>query len=251
MGGKGVFVKEVQAAVLDGPRRRGRPLGQGPAVAHAGRPGDRGRARAGRRARRAGGLDPRRPRPRARPWPPGRCAGGPSWRTLRPDLRFVGLRGNIATRLVRLEQADVAAIVMAAAALDRLGLAERIAERLDLDVMLPQVGQGALAVECRADDDDTALPARSHRAPAEPPRRRCRAGVPGRARRRLLAAGRRPRRPWRATGSASGRWWRRPTAGPCCATSWPDRRRRARPGTVSGPPAARRPGGRRAPGRGG
>ena len=73
----------------------------------------------------------------------------------RPDLRFEGLRGNIATRLVRVEQADVAAVVMAAAALDRLGLSERIAERLDPDVMLPQVGQGALAVECRADDTDT------------------------------------------------------------------------------------------------
>jgi hydroxymethylbilane synthase len=73
----------------------------------------------------------------------------------RPDLRFEGLRGNIATRLARMDQADVAAVVMAAAALDRLGLSERIAERLDPDAMLPQVGQGALAVECRADDTDT------------------------------------------------------------------------------------------------
>jgi hydroxymethylbilane synthase len=73
----------------------------------------------------------------------------------RPDLRFEGLRGNIATRLARVDQADVDAVVMAAAALDRLGLSERIAERLDPDVMLPQVGQGALAVECRAGDTDT------------------------------------------------------------------------------------------------
>jgi hydroxymethylbilane synthase len=73
----------------------------------------------------------------------------------RPDLRFEGLRGNIATRLARVDQADVDAVVMAAAALDRLGLSERIAERLDPDAMLPQVGQGALAVECRADDTDT------------------------------------------------------------------------------------------------
>jgi hydroxymethylbilane synthase len=73
----------------------------------------------------------------------------------RPDLRFEGLRGNIATRLARVDLADVAAVVMAAAALDRLGLSERIAERLDPDVMLPQVGQGALAVECRTDDTDT------------------------------------------------------------------------------------------------
>ncbi len=73
----------------------------------------------------------------------------------RPDLRFEGLRGNIATRLARVDQADVDAVAMAAAALDRLGLSERIAERLDPDAMLPQVGQGALAVECRADDNDT------------------------------------------------------------------------------------------------
>jgi hydroxymethylbilane synthase len=74
---------------------------------------------------------------------------------LRPDLCFEGLRGNIATRLARAEDADIAAVVMAAAALDRLGLSDRIAERLDPDVMLPQVGQGALAVECRADDTDS------------------------------------------------------------------------------------------------
>jgi hydroxymethylbilane synthase len=74
---------------------------------------------------------------------------------MRPDLRFEGLRGNIATRLARADDADVDAVVMAAAALDRLGLSDRIAERLDPDVMLPQVGQGALAVECRADDTDT------------------------------------------------------------------------------------------------
>jgi hydroxymethylbilane synthase len=73
----------------------------------------------------------------------------------RPDLRFEGLRGNIATRLARVDLTDVAAVVMAAAALDRLGLSERIAERLEPDVMLPQVGQGALAVECRTGDTDT------------------------------------------------------------------------------------------------
>lgn len=72
----------------------------------------------------------------------------------RPDLRFEGLRGNMATRLARVEDPDIDAVVVAAAALDRLGLADRIAERLDPDVVLPQVGQGALAVECRADDTE-------------------------------------------------------------------------------------------------
>ena len=68
----------------------------------------------------------------------------------RPDLRFVGLRGNMATRLAKV--ADHDAIVVAAAALDRLGLADQIAERLPVELVLPQVGQGALAVECRSDD---------------------------------------------------------------------------------------------------
>src|SRR6185503_20558576 len=63
---------------------------------------------------------------------------------LRPDLTFAGLRGNMATRLAKADAFD--AIVVAAAALDRLGLAERITEVLDVSTLLPQVGQGALAV---------------------------------------------------------------------------------------------------------
>jgi hydroxymethylbilane synthase len=70
----------------------------------------------------------------------------------RPDLRFASLRGNMQTRLAK--AAEHAAIVVAATALDRLGLADHIAERLDVDTMLPQVAQAALAVECRADDDE-------------------------------------------------------------------------------------------------
>jgi hydroxymethylbilane synthase len=72
---------------------------------------------------------------------------------LRPDLGFAELRGNMDTRLAKAEQFD--AIVVAAAALDRLGLADRITERLEPSVMLPQVAQGALAVECRVEDDAT------------------------------------------------------------------------------------------------
>lgn len=87
---------------------------------------------------------------------------------VRPDLRFEDLRGNIATRLRKGQQFD--AIVVAAAALDRLGEAGRIAERLSPDVMLPQVGQGALAVECRSDDAATrALVAQIEHVPT----RRC------------------------------------------------------------------------------
>jgi hydroxymethylbilane synthase len=72
---------------------------------------------------------------------------------LRPDLKFVPLRGNIATRLARVGELD--AIVGAVAALTRLGEAERISEAFDPDVFVPQVAQGALAVECRADDAAT------------------------------------------------------------------------------------------------
>jgi len=70
---------------------------------------------------------------------------------LRSDLTFGGLRGNIETRLDAAEQFD--AIVVAYAALRRLGRTADVAEVLDPAVMLPQVAQGALAVECRADDD--------------------------------------------------------------------------------------------------
>lgn len=71
----------------------------------------------------------------------------------RPDLNFVGLRGNIETRISR--AVDGLTIVAAAAALERLGLKPDTVDRLDHQVMLPQVGQGTLAIECRADDHAT------------------------------------------------------------------------------------------------
>jgi hydroxymethylbilane synthase len=71
---------------------------------------------------------------------------------IRPDLRFQTLRGNVPTRVEK--AGDFAAIVLAAAGLDRLGMADQITERLEVDVMLPQVGQAAIAVECRRDDYD-------------------------------------------------------------------------------------------------
>ena len=71
---------------------------------------------------------------------------------LRPDLTFLELRGNMATRLSKVPPGG--AVVAAAAALQRLGWVDRIAEILDPSVLLPQVAQGALAVECRVDDED-------------------------------------------------------------------------------------------------
>ena len=73
---------------------------------------------------------------------------------LRPDLEFVELRGNIQTRLGKVP-AD-GSIVMAVAALQILGLTDRVAERFDVDLFVPSPGQGCVAVECRADDPVTA-----------------------------------------------------------------------------------------------
>ncbi|MXV90590.1 MAG: hydroxymethylbilane synthase [Acidimicrobiia bacterium] len=70
----------------------------------------------------------------------------------RPDLRFADLRGNIDTRLAK--AADFDAVVIALVALERLDRRPPVLEVLDLDLMVPQVGQGALAVECRAEDRD-------------------------------------------------------------------------------------------------
>lgn len=73
---------------------------------------------------------------------------------VRPDLRFVELRGNIHTRLSKLP--DGGALVMAVAALQILGLTDRIAEALPLDTFVPAPGQGCVAIECREGDTATA-----------------------------------------------------------------------------------------------
>jgi hydroxymethylbilane synthase len=153
IGGQGVFVKEVQQAVLDGRAdlavhsAKDLPASDAPeGLVLAAMP-----ERADPRDVLVGStLDA---------LPAGaRVATGSVRRraqlvALRPDLTFAELRGNIATRLERV--ADFDAVVVAAAALVRLGLEDRAAEYLEPSVVLPQVGQGALAVECRADDDDT------------------------------------------------------------------------------------------------
>jgi hydroxymethylbilane synthase len=73
----------------------------------------------------------------------------------RPDLKPVDLRGNIDTRLRKLEAEGLDAIILAEAGLERLGLREAITEVLDPTWMLPAVGQGAIGLECREDDTDT------------------------------------------------------------------------------------------------
>ncbi|HET8617610.1 MAG TPA: hydroxymethylbilane synthase [Acidimicrobiales bacterium] len=153
LGGKGVFVKEIQAAVLDGHAHlavhsaKDLPSVTPEGLVIAAVP-ERADVRDALVGRALGDL------------PEGAVVATGSLRRraqlahVRPDLRFVGVRGNIETRVARAGQDGVDAVVVAAAALDRLGWADRIAERLDVDVVLPQVGQAALAVECRADDDE-------------------------------------------------------------------------------------------------
>jgi hydroxymethylbilane synthase len=166
LGGKGAFVKEVQAAVLGG--RADLAVHSAKDLPSAipdglviGAVPERADARDALVGAALADL------------PPGAVVASGSLRRraqlahVRPDLRFEGLRGNMATRLARAGDDDVDAVVVAAAALDRLGLGERIAERLAVEVVLPQVGQAALAVECRADDAATgALVARIEHTPS-------------------------------------------------------------------------------------
>jgi hydroxymethylbilane synthase len=73
----------------------------------------------------------------------------------RPDLHLCDIRGNVETRLRKLVEQDLDALILARAGLERLGLAEHITEILDPAWMLPAVGQGALGLECREEDGAT------------------------------------------------------------------------------------------------
>lgn len=74
---------------------------------------------------------------------------------VRPDLTVIDMRGNVDTRLRKLDAGDFDAIVLARAGLDRLGFEARVTENLDAAACIPAAGQGALAIQCRADDDAT------------------------------------------------------------------------------------------------
>ena len=152
IGGQGVFVKEVQLAVLEGradiavhsAKDLPSAAADGLVLAAVPERGDPRDALVGSTLR---GLPTG-----------GRVATGSVRRRaqlayLRPDLTFAELRGNIGTRLDK--ASAFSAIVVAAAALQRLGLSNRITDALDPAVFVPQVGQGALAVECRSSDEQT------------------------------------------------------------------------------------------------
>ena len=74
---------------------------------------------------------------------------------LRPDLEIVQLRGNVDTRLRKLDEGQFDAIILAAAGLKRLGLGERITSLIETDDSLPAVGQGVIGIECRSADTTT------------------------------------------------------------------------------------------------
>ncbi len=149
LGGQGVFVKEVQHAVLDG---------RADLAVHSAKdlPGvtvdglvigafpERADVRDALVGARLADLEP------GATVATGAVRRRAQLAALRPDLVFVELRGNIDTRLAK--AVDVGAVVVAAAALERLGRTHAITEYLEPAVLLPQVGQGALAVECRIDD---------------------------------------------------------------------------------------------------
>ncbi len=72
----------------------------------------------------------------------------------RPDLQIIDLRGNVGTRLGKLDDGQYDAIILASAGLKRLGLENRIRHTIEPNISLPAVGQGALGLECRADDQE-------------------------------------------------------------------------------------------------
>ncbi len=163
IGGKGVFVRALQAAVLDGradmavhsAKDLPSATPEGLCIAAVPRRGEVRDALVGSRL-----AD----------LPVGAVvATGSARRRVqladrRPDLRFADLRGNIDTRLGKAANFD--AVVVALVALERLGRRPEVLDALEIDLMVPQVGQGALAVECRADDAElrSLLAAIEHRA---------------------------------------------------------------------------------------
>jgi hydroxymethylbilane synthase len=153
IGGTGVFVKEVQQAVLDG---------RADLAVHSAKDLPSETPAGLRLAAVPERADPRDALVGARlaDLPSGARIGTGSARrraqlaAARPDLEFGELRGNMETRLSK--TVEFGAVVVALAALQRLGMEDRVSDVLDPALMLPQVAQGALAVECRSDDDDTA-----------------------------------------------------------------------------------------------
>lgn len=153
IGGKGLFIKEIEEALLDGRAdlaihsAKDLPAQVAPGLTLAAFP-ERADPRDALIGRKRG--DSLQELPRGARVGTGSVRRGSQLRALRPDLEIVPLRGNVDTRLRKLEEQDLHAVILACAGLDRLGLGERIHERVSPSLLLPSVGQGTLAVESRA-----------------------------------------------------------------------------------------------------
>lgn len=156
IGGKGLFVKEIEEALLAGqadlavhsakdvPAR----LAPGCVIAcYPERRDPRDALAAGERGATLASL------PRGARVGTGSTRRVALLRALRPDLEIVPLRGNVPTRLDKIASERLDAVVLACAGLDRLGLTDRIDERIAPETMLPAVGQGLLALETRGDSE--------------------------------------------------------------------------------------------------
>ncbi len=155
IGGKGLFVKEIEEALLDGradvavhsAKDVPAKIAAGCAIAaHPEREDPRDALCCRERGRTLADL------PEGARVGTGSTRRSALLRAHRPDLEIVPLRGNVPTRLGKLESDGLDAVVLASAGLDRLGLSDAIDERVAPEVLLPAVGQGVLALETRADD---------------------------------------------------------------------------------------------------
>ncbi|KAA6185273.1 hydroxymethylbilane synthase [Thiohalocapsa marina] len=154
IGGKGLFVKELEQGMLDGTAdiavhsMKDVPV-EFPDGLHLAVILDREDPLDAFVSNRFGALDE---------LPQGACVGTSSLRrqcqlaARRPDLRIEPLRGNVNTRLQKLDDGVYDAIILAAAGLKRLGFGERIRDRISAEDSLPAIGQGAIGIECRQDD---------------------------------------------------------------------------------------------------
>ncbi|PYS72464.1 MAG: hydroxymethylbilane synthase [Acidobacteria bacterium] len=160
IGGKGVFTKELEDALLDGRidlavhslKDLPTTLPEGLSISSIGKRSDPRDALVLKEPRDISSL---------RDLPPGAVIGTSSPRrlaqlkSLRPDLDVKDLRGNVDTRLRKLDEGEYDALLLASAGLIRLGLENRISLAIATDEMLPAVGQGAIAIETRAGDEFT------------------------------------------------------------------------------------------------
>ncbi len=156
-GGKGLWVKEIEAALLEGGidlavhSMKDVPGELAPGLVIAATP-QRADVRDAVVSRTGRGLDGLARSARVGTTSLRRAF---QLKAIRPDLAIEILRGNLDTRLRKVADGVVDAAILACAGLDRLGFADRIDERLPVEHMLPAVGQGALAVETRSDDART------------------------------------------------------------------------------------------------